>query len=85
MVVVSTVCPLDLSSQDQLMKIACEARHLMGDYTDAILLKRLEELREAALALRQHWIDRHAPKPPIEPMPVKATKRKAVKRPPLDA
>ena len=58
MVNTSTVCPLDLSSVHQLDLIACEAEHLTPDYTDDVLRRRLAALRDAALALKAHWIQR---------------------------
>jgi hypothetical protein len=85
MVQISTVCPLDLNSKDQLLLIACEAKHLMGDYDDLVLLEKLASLRDAALELHDHWVARNAPKPLVAQAEVKPTRRKKTKRDSLDA
>ncbi len=77
MAVVSTVCPLDLNSQDQLQLIACEANHLMGDYPgDRRLIELLVQLRDASIELKDYWASRHKPKPVEAAAPVKTKKTK---------
>jgi len=78
MTVISTVCPLDLNSRDQLQLIACEAKHLMNDYPhDVRLLDHLRQLHDAAIALKHYWDERLVTKAVAVDVKPKKKKRRA--------